>query len=59
MLMPALGNISSIMCVVIAIVSGVMILEQPPNIHLFGVDVVTVGVVVSFLGMVVTSHDRS
>ena len=51
-LMPALGNIGNIMYVVIAIVGGVMILEQTPNIHLFGVDVVTVGVVVSFLGMV-------
>ena len=51
-LMPALGNIGNIMYVVIAIVGGVMILEQTPNIHLFGVDVITVGVVVSFLGMV-------
>ena len=48
-LMPALGNIGNI---VIAIVGGVMILEQTPNIHLVGVDVITVGVVVSFLGMV-------
>ena len=51
-LMPALGNIGNIMYVVIAIVGGVMILEQTPNIHLVGVDVITVGVVVSFLGMV-------
>ena len=51
-LMPALGNIGNIMYVVVAIVGGVMILEQTPNIHLFGVDVITVGVVVSFLGMV-------
>ena len=49
-LMPALGNIGNIMYVVIAIVGGVMILEQTPNIHVFGVDVITVGVVVSFLG---------
>ena len=33
-LMPALGNIGNIMYVVIAIVGGVMILEQTPNIHL-------------------------
>ena len=51
-LMPALGNIGNIMYVVVAIVGGVMILEQTPNIHLVGVDVITVGVVVSFLGMV-------
>jgi len=51
-LMPALGNIGNIMYVVIAIVGGVMILEQTPNVHLVGVDVITVGVVVSFLGMV-------
>jgi len=51
-LMPALGNIGNIMYVVIAIVGGVMILEQTPNIHLIGIDVITVGIVVSFLGMV-------
>ena len=51
-LMPALGNIGNIMYVVIAIVGGVMILEQTPNVHLFGINVITVGIVVSFLGMV-------
>ena len=29
-----------------------MILEQTPNVHLFGINVITVGIVVSFLGMV-------
>ena len=51
-LMPALGNIGNIMYVVVAIVGGIMILEQTPNIHLVGIDVITVGIVVSFLGMV-------
>lgn len=51
-LMPALGNIGNIMYVVVAIVGGIMILRQTPNLHLVGFDVVTVGVVVSFLGMV-------
>ena len=51
-LMPALGNIGNIMYVVVAIVGGVMILEQTPNVHLFGINVITVGIVVSFLGMV-------
>ena len=51
-LMPAQGNIGNIMYVVVAIVGGIMILRQTPNLHLVGFDVVTVGVVVSFLGMV-------
>ena len=51
-LMPALGNIGNIMYVVVAIVGGVMILRQTPNPHLFGIGTVTVGIVVSFLGMV-------
>ena len=51
-LMPALGNIGNIMYVVVAIVGGVMILRQTPNPHLFGISTVTVGIVVSFLGMV-------
>ena len=51
-LMPALGNIGNIMYVVVAIVGGIMILRQTPNPHLFGISTVTVGIVVSFLGMV-------
>ena len=51
-LMPALGNIGNIMYVVVAIVGGVMILRQTPNPHLFGIGTVTVGIIVSFLGMV-------
>ena len=51
-LMPALGNIGNIMYVVVAIVGGIMILRQTPNPHLFGIGTVTVGIVVSFLGMV-------
>lgn len=51
-LMPALGNIGNIMYVVVAVVGGVMILRQAPNLRLVGIDVVTVGIVVSFLGMV-------
>ena len=51
-LMPTLGNIGNIMYVVVATVGGVMILRQTPNPHLFGIGTVTVGIVVSFLGMV-------
>lgn len=51
-LMPALGNIGNIMYVVIAIIGGILILEELPNLTLTGIDVVSVGVVVSFLGMV-------
>lgn len=51
-LMPALGNIGNIMYVVIAIIGGVLILEELPNLTLTGINVVSVGVVVSFLGMV-------
>lgn len=51
-LMPALGNIGNIMYVVIAIIGGILILEELPNLTLTGINVVSVGVVVSFLGMV-------
>lgn len=50
-LMPALGNIGNIMYVVIAIIGGILILEELPNLTLTGINVVSVGVVVSFLGM--------
>ena len=51
-LMPALGNVGNLLYVLVALVGGVMVLRSVPNIGFAGMGVITVGVVVSFLGMV-------
>jgi len=51
MLMPILANIGNIMYISLAIFGGVLVAAHAPNVYLFGVDTVTVGVIVSFLTM--------
>ena len=50
-LMPILGNMGNILYVVLAIVGGFLIVLRAKNLSLRGIDVVTLGVIVSFLGM--------
>ena len=52
MLMPALGNIGNILYVLVALIGGVMIELHAPNLGFAGMGTITVGIVVSFLGMV-------
>lgn len=51
MLMPILANIGNIMYIALAIFGGILIAVHAPNVYLFGVNTVTVGVIVSFLTM--------
>lgn len=51
MLMPILANIGNIMYIALAILGGILIAVHAPNVYLFGVNTVTVGVIVSFLTM--------
>ncbi len=58
-MLPALGNIGNIMYVVIATVKWRRHdPEQTPNVHLFGINVITVGIVVSASGHGPTSDHR-
>lgn len=50
-LMPILGNIGNLMYVLLAVVGGMMVYLQTPNLCMTGFDVVSIGVIVSFLGM--------
>ena len=50
-LMPILGNIGNIMYVSLALVGSVLVYFNVPNVHFFGVDTLTIGIVVTFLGM--------
>jgi ATP-binding cassette subfamily B multidrug efflux pump len=50
-LMPILGNLGNILYVILAIVGGFLIVLRATNVSLRGVDVVSLGVIVSFLGM--------
>ena len=52
MLMPTLGNIGNILYVAVALIGGIMVELQTPNFGFAGMGAITVGVVVSFLGMV-------
>ena len=51
-LMPILGNIGNILYVMVALVGTVLFVTKGPNLTLTGIDVISVGVVVSFLPMV-------
>ena len=46
---PIMGNLGHLQYVLLAIVGGVMAVMQAPNITIFGIDTVTVGVISSFL----------
>ena len=50
-LMPILGNVGNLMYVVVAFVGGVLLVINAPNISLRGFHPITLGIIVSFLGM--------
>ncbi|SDB18355.1 ABC transporter ATP-binding protein [Eubacterium oxidoreducens] len=50
-LMPVLNNVGNIMYVLVALVGAIMVFAGATNVSLAGVGVLTIGVVVSFLGM--------
>ncbi len=52
MLMPILGNIGNLMYVGLAVLGGILVVAGATNISLQGVSAITLGVIVSFLGMV-------
>ena len=50
-LMPILGNLGNLMYVLLAFLGGIMVILKTPNLSLTGFSPVTIGIVVSFLGM--------
>ena len=50
-LMPILGNMGNLMYVVLAIVGGLMVYCKAPNLTLSGFSPVSVGIIITFLGM--------
>ena len=50
-LMPILGNMGNLMYVVLAIVGGMMVYFQAPNLTWRGFSPVSVGIIITFLGM--------
>lgn len=50
-LMPILGNIGNIMYVSLALIGSVLVYFNVPNVNFFSVDTLTIGIVVTFLGM--------
>ena len=50
-LMPILGNMGNLMYVVLAIVGGLMVYFQAPNLTWRGFSPVSVGIIITFLGM--------
>lgn len=50
-LMPILANVGNILYVVLAIVGGAMVTLKVPNLHLIGINVLSVGTIVSFLSL--------
>ncbi len=51
MLMPVLGNVGNIMYIALALMGGLLVLLKATNVYLFGIDTVSVGIIVSFLSM--------
>ena len=49
--MPILNNVGNLMYVVLAIVGGLLVYCGAPNLSLGGNGVLTIGIIVSFLGM--------
>ena len=49
--MPALGNIGNLMYVFIAVIGGILVFKQVTNISLTGTDLITAGIIISFLSM--------
>ena len=50
-LMPILSNIGNIQYVVLALVGGILVVLNAPNLSLSGIHPITIGIIVSFLGM--------
>lgn len=50
-LMPILGNIGNIMYVSLALIGSILVYLEVSNVYLFGVDKLSIGIVVTFLGM--------
>lgn len=50
-LMPILGNVGNIMYVLLAVIGGLLVYLKAPNLCLTGISTVSIGVIVSFLGM--------
>ncbi|MBQ9008346.1 MAG: ABC transporter ATP-binding protein, partial [Clostridia bacterium] len=50
-LMPILNNIGNLMYVLLAIVGGLLAVMKVPNLSLRGIEPITIGAIVSFLGM--------
>ena len=50
-LMPILANIGNIMYVSLALIGSILVYFNVPNVHFFGVDPLSIGIVVTFLGM--------
>lgn len=50
-LMPILGNVGNLMYVLLAVIGGLMVFLKAPNLSLTGVSIVSIGIIVSFLGM--------
>ena len=49
--MPILGNVGNLMYVLLAVIGGLMVYLKAPNLSLTGVSIVSIGIIVSFLGM--------
>lgn len=50
-LMPILGNVGNLMYVLLAVVGGIMVYLKTPNLSLTGISIISIGIIVSFLGM--------
>lgn len=50
-LMPILGNVGNLMYVLLAIFGGLMVYLKIPNLSLTGVSIISIGIIISFLGM--------
>ena len=50
-LMPILGNIGNLLYVVLAFVGSIMVITKFININLTGIHPITIGIIISFLGM--------
>lgn len=50
-LMPILNNVGNLMYVLLAVIGGIMVYLKTPNLSLTGVSIISIGIIVSFLGM--------
>lgn len=50
-LMPILNNVGNLMYVVLAILGGLLVLLDVPNVSLVGISTISIGIIISFLSM--------